>query len=143
MQSLILQTAARFLLPLMLLFSIMLLLVGHDKSGGGFIGGLMAAAAIALAQLSFDPSVARRILPVSPQQLLGLGLLIAAASGTWSMLFGEPFLAASWGDIPPLLPGGNAIHIGTPLVFDVGVYLTVLGSALTMLLTLAEGVRQS
>lgn len=134
MQSLILSTAARFLLPLMLLFSVFLLLRGHNEPGGGFIGGLVASTAFALYALAFDVDQARRTLRVDPHQLIAAGLLTALAAGLLPMLFGRPFLTALWieRELPVL---GKA---GTPLLFDAGVYLTVFGIMLMILLTLAD-----
>jgi len=134
MTSLILSTAARYLLPLLLLFSVFVTLRGHNEPGGGFVGGLVAAAAFALYALAFDVPTARRALGADPRTLIGLGLLTAAASGILSILLGRPYMTALWSErTVPLL--GKA---GTPLFFDIGVYLTVIGVALTMIFTLAE-----
>jgi multicomponent Na+:H+ antiporter subunit B len=136
--SLILATATRFLVPLMLLFSVFLLLRGHDLPGGGFIGGLIAASAFALYWIAFDLQSARRLLRADPQVLAGTGLLFALASGLPSLLAGGPYLAAKWTVLE--IPGDNPVelHVGTPLVFDVGVYLLVTGVLLQIVFTLAE-----
>ncbi len=136
MRSLILVTAARPLVPLLLLFSIFLLLRGHNEPGGGFAGGLVAAAAFTLLAISRDPATARRALFVEPQTLIGLGLLVAIGAGVVGLLMGDPLLTGQWFEIA--LPGGLMLELGTPLAFDVGVYLVVLGATLTMVLTLAE-----
>lgn len=136
MRSLILITAARLLTPLLLLFSVFLLLRGHNEPGGGFAGGLVASAAFILLAISRDPAAARRALRVEPQILIGAGLLVAIAAGVLGLLFGDPLLTGQWLEIP--LPGEGDLELGTPLMFDVGVYLVVLGATLTMVLTLAE-----
>lgn len=136
MRSLILLTAARLLTPLLLLFSVFLLLRGHNEPGGGFAGGLVASAAFILLAISRDPAAARRALRVEPQILIGAGLLVAIAAGVLGLLVGDPLLTGQWLEIP--LPGEGELELGTPLVFDVGVYLVVLGATLTMVLTLAE-----
>jgi multicomponent Na+:H+ antiporter subunit B len=134
--SLILSTAARYLLPLLLVFSVFILARGHNEPGGGFIGGLIAAAAFALNAIAFDARTARRTLRVDPRTLIAVGLLIAAASGAVPLFLGQPFMTGEW---PKLgVPGLGVFDIGTPLIFDCGVYLLVLGVALTMILTLAE-----
>ena len=135
MSSLILSTAARLLLPLLLLFSVFLLLRGHHEPGGGFAGGLVAAAAFSLLMVAFDVPTARRSLGLDPRTLIGIGLVIALASGMVGPLTGRPFLTGVWGYLP--LPGG-AVDLGTPLLFDVGVYLVVVGTALTIILALGE-----
>lgn len=136
MRSLILATAARLLTPLLLVFSIFLLLRGHNEPGGGFAGGLVAAAAFILVAVSRDPAAARRALRIEPQALIGAGLLVAIGAGVVGLLVGDPLLSAQWVDIP--LPMDAHLELGTPLAFDVGVYLVVLGATLTMVLTLAE-----
>lgn len=134
MKSLILTTAARFLLPLMLLFSLFLLLRGHNEPGGGFIGGLVASTAFALYALAHDVNQARRTLRIDPHLLIAAGLLAALLSGLLSTAFGNSFLTAIW--IGPELPVlGKA---GTPLLFDTGVYLVVFGVMLTIIFSLAE-----
>lgn len=135
MRSLILITTARLLMPLLLLFSVFLLLRGHNEPGGGFAGGLVAAAAFILLAVSREPSTARAALGVQPQFLIGAGLLLAVGSGLIGLLMGEPLLTGQWWDIE--LPG-ISLYLGTPLIFDIGVYLVVLGATLTMVLTLAE-----
>jgi multicomponent Na+:H+ antiporter subunit B len=134
--SLILRTAARVLLPLLLLFSIFLLLRGHNEPGGGFSGGLVAAAAFSLLAVATDPSIVRRALPLAPRSLIGVGLLVAIASGVTGLFAGKPFLTGLWVELSP--PGGGVLAIGTPLLFDIGVYLVVLGVVLTIVLALAE-----
>lgn len=136
MSSLILQTAARSLVALMLLFSIFLLLRGHDEPGGGFIGGLVAAAAFTLYAIAFDVSSARQILRINPQTLIAYGLLFATLAGIFAMLTGAEFLTSLW--TTPVVPGFGELHLGTTLIFDIGVFLVVLGITMLIVLTLAE-----
>jgi multicomponent Na+:H+ antiporter subunit B len=136
MSSLILRTATAFLMTLLLLFSLFLLLRGHDEPGGGFVGGLVAAAAFCLYALAFDVGSARRALRIEPRTLIALGLLTAAASGVAGMAAGHPFLSGLW--LRVAVPVLGPLHVGTPVVFDVGVYLAVLGVVLTIILPLAE-----
>ena len=134
--SLILETAARFIFPLLLLFSIFLLLRGHDEPGGGFIGGLVAALAYALYAFAYDAEKARRVLRVDPRGMLGWGLLIATASGLPALFRGQGFLTAQWWDLT--LPLVGEFKLSTPLIFDIGVYLVVIGTVMAIVLTLAE-----
>jgi multicomponent Na+:H+ antiporter subunit B len=135
MISLILRTALRALMPLMLMFSIFLLLRGHHQPGGGFAGGLMAAAAFALYLLAHDAASARQILRVSPQTVIGGGLLLAGATGALSWLKKEAFLSAGWAHFKI---GSLDLALGTPMLFDVGVYLVAFGAAVLMILSLWE-----
>jgi multicomponent Na+:H+ antiporter subunit B len=135
MRSSILQTAARFLMPLLLLFALFLLLRGHNEPGGGFVGGLVVAAAFVLYVMAYGVDAGRRALLVDPSTLLGVGLLVALVSGVPAALIGRPFMTALW---TTLDVGSQGLDIGTPLVFDVGVFLAVIGVVLTIVFTLAE-----
>lgn len=137
MKSLILQAGARALLPFMIVVSIIVLLRGHNEPGGGFVGGLVAASGFALHALSFSPSRTRRILRLDPRTLIGTGLLAAIASGLPAMLGGDPFLEGRWTTVE--IPGYlEPIKVGTPVLFDIGVYLVVLGVTCLMVFTLEE-----
>jgi multicomponent Na+:H+ antiporter subunit B len=109
---------------------VLLLLRGHNLPGGGFVGGLVAAAALALYGLAYGFERARRALRVTPMTLLGVGLSIALASGVPAVLRGQPFLTAQWALSP--------VAVGTPMAFDIGVFLVVWGVMLMMIFTLAE-----
>lgn len=136
MKSLILQTAARYLLPIMLLFSLFLLLRGHHEPGGGFVGGLVASAALILYAIAYDARASRRLLRSDPRTLIGVGLMAALTSGLVSCFSSQPFMTGRWASVS--LPRIGMIDVGTPLLFDVGVYLVVMGTTLTMILSLAE-----
>jgi multicomponent Na+:H+ antiporter subunit B len=135
MRSSILQTATRFLMPLLLLFAIFLLLRGHNEPGGGFVGGLVVAASFVLYAMANGVDAGRRALLVDPSTLLGGGLLIALMSGVPAALLGRPFMTALWTKVGR---GSGALDVGTPLVFDIGVFLAVIGVVLTIVFTLAD-----
>ena len=135
MTSSILQTGARALMPLLLLFAVFLLLRGHNQPGGGVVGGLVVALSFVLYSIAFGVDASRRALLVSPSTLLGVGPLVALTSGLPAVLMGRPFLTAQWAE---LSVGGTVVAVGTPLVFDVGVFLAVIGVVLTIVFTLAE-----
>jgi multicomponent Na+:H+ antiporter subunit B len=122
------------LLPLLLLLSVYLLLTGHNDPGGGFVGGLVASAAFSLYAIAQGVGEARRILRVEPRVLIVIGLLTAMASGCIGLLVGRPFLTGIWGKIGLAVFGKP----GTPVLFDVGVYLTVIGVTLMIIFSLAE-----
>ncbi len=137
MDSLLLRAATRLITPMQLAFSVFLLVRGHNEPGGGFIGGLVAACGFALHGVAFGIPEARRLLRIDPQMLIGFGLLCAAASGLPGLLLGLPYLTALWGGSLPTLLAGD-LKFGTPLLFDVGVYLVVAGAALLMVFTMAD-----
>ncbi len=136
MNSLILKVATRFMLPLLLLFSIFLLLRGHNQPGGGFSGGLVGASAFVLYSFAFGAPETRQALGVDPRGLIGAGLLVALGSGLLAFFVGQPFMTGVWGQLD--VPGLGELHLGTPLVFDAGVYLVVIGVTLSIILPLVE-----
>lgn len=136
MDSIILRTAARYLMPLFLIFSIIILLRGHNAPGGGFIGGLLAAGAFVFYAIVYGVVSARRKLLIAPYTLIALGLLVAFGSSIPSFFQGQPFMTSQW--IALNMPWLGKLHIGTPLVFDLGVYLAVIGVTTTIVFSLAE-----
>lgn len=134
MSSPILRSATRYLLPLLILFSLFVLGRGHDEPGGGFVGGLTLASAYSLYAIAHGVSAARRSLPGSSGALLGLGLLVAVGSGLAGLFAGSGFLSGVWIRAPVWLGGA----IGTPILFDVGVYLAVTGAVLLLIFSLME-----
>jgi multicomponent Na+:H+ antiporter subunit B len=134
MSDVILRTAARLLLPLMLISSVFLLLTGHDAPGGGFIGGLVAAAGFALQAIAEDVDAARRLLRIDPRRLATVGLATAFLSGLVGLFRGGAFMTGHWVRLPA---GGPTL--GTPLLFDAGVYVLVVGVTLTIVFSLLEG----
>ncbi len=139
MTSRILRITARGLKPLLIAFSLYVLLRGHNAPGGGFVGGLLAAAAFSLQAISFGVPCARRSLRAAPQVLLGAGLSVAALSGAIPMFTGAPFLTGKWFSFPA--PAGAPWKFGTVMMFDAGVYLVVLGGVLLIVFSLAEESR--
>jgi multicomponent Na+:H+ antiporter subunit B len=134
--SIILQTTTRLIFTLLLLFAIFLLLRGHHEPGGGFIAGLVASGAFVLYAVAYDVTRARNALRIDPRMLIGGGLLTASLSGVVSMFFDQPFLTGRW--VTWTLFGADAARAGTPLLFDLGVCLTVIGVTLAIIFALAE-----
>ncbi|MGD8530003.1 MAG: Na+/H+ antiporter subunit B [Syntrophobacterales bacterium] len=134
MKSLILQTASRYLMVLLVLLSVFILFRGHNEPGGGFVGGLLIAGAFALYALAYEAQAARRLLRFDPRTIIGVGLVTAVGSGLAAVLYGQPFLAGQW--LPYSIPFLG--KLGTVFLFDLGVYLVVLGTTLLVLLTLQE-----
>ncbi len=136
MNSLILQVAGRLLVTLMFLFSVFLLLRGHNEPGGGFVGGLMAVAGFGLYSLTYGVESARRALRFDPRTLLGLGLVLAVVSGLGAAVVNAPYLTGFW--LEWQVSPNYLLKVGTPTVFDIGVYLVVIGGTLAAVFALEE-----
>jgi multicomponent Na+:H+ antiporter subunit B len=135
MRTLIFRTIAPGLTSLMLLFSVFVLLRGHNDPGGGFIGGLIAVAAVAIYGIAFGVPVARRALYFRPLAISGAGLLLSASSGLVSLVYEVPFLTGIWTSLQFL---GAEVDVSTVMAFDIGVYLVVLGSLSSVALALED-----
>lgn len=131
MQSDILKTATRLMVGLMLVFALYLLLRGHHEPGGGFIAALVAGTAFALFAVTEGPARVRRAGRLRPSTLAACGLVLAAGAGLPALFLDRPYLTGLWWQI-------GDFSLGTPLIFDIGVFLAVLGSILSILLALEE-----
>lgn len=136
MSSVFFVTAARLLEPVILFFSFYVLVRGHDEPGGGFAGGLAAASAFVLHGFAHGLASARVALRVDERTLVASGLTLAAATAIAPLFAGRPLLDAAWVTVP-LGPLGE-VELGSPLLFDAGVYVLVLGSAVALVTRLAE-----
>ncbi len=137
MNSLILSTISRLLVGLMLLFSLYLLWRGHNEPGGGFIGGLVAAAGIIVYGLAEGPALMRSLIRVDPRTLVLIGLLLAMVSGILPLLQNNAFLTGMWVFIGAT-ETDKGLALGTPLLFDIGVYLVVVGGVSGMVIAMEE-----
>jgi multicomponent Na+:H+ antiporter subunit B len=135
MGTLIFRTFAPGLTALMVMFSIFVLLRGHNEPGGGFIGGLIAASGFAIYGIANGVENVRRALYFRPLSISAAGVLLAALSGIPALLQGKPFLTGLWW-FPEL--GGVTLALSTPLVFDIGVWLGVVGAVIAIALALEE-----
>ena len=136
MSSFILRTTMRFLLPLLLLYSVFLFLRGHNHSGGGFIGGLVAGSGFILYALGCQVSELKQLIKVEPRNLMVWGLTLTFLSALAPLFWGDNFLKGEWYALQ--MPRFGEIWIGTPLFFELGVYLVVIGTTLTILMNLME-----
>lgn len=131
--SLILRTSAPILLFLPVAVSLYVLLRGHNEPGGGFLGGLVAASGVLFFAVSRGADEARTVLRVPPIAMAAAGVLIAMLSGLPALFAGDlAYLTHLWA----MEPFGIPLPVGTTLIFDVGVYLTVVGMACTIFLSL-------
>jgi multicomponent Na+:H+ antiporter subunit B len=135
MNTIIFRTLLPGLTTLMLVFSVFVLLRGHNEPGGGFIGGLIAASSIALFGISAGVVEVRRAMIVDPLSVAGFGVLLALFSGLLSIVYDVPFLTSIWASIQL---GETQIVLSTPLFFDIGVYCVVLGTLSAVALALEE-----
>ena len=127
----ILDNIARVLLPMALLVSAFIFLRGHNLPGGGFIAGLITAVALILQYVAHGVEWTQRRLPFSFHSLAGLGVMIAALTGLGSFVFGAPFLTSAFNHFH--LPLIGEFELATALLFDLGVYLAVVGATLLIL----------
>lgn len=134
MKTIILRTASDYLLPVLLLFSIFILLRGHYLPGGGFIGGLLAAIAFVLDAFANGLKNTKKLLKIHPGFLMPVGLALAFISAIIPLFLGLPLMTGLWSSDPIPVIGS----VGTALFFDTGVYLVVVGTALTIIFTITE-----
>jgi multicomponent Na+:H+ antiporter subunit B len=135
MKSLIFRTIAPVIVSVMVLFSIFVLLRGHNEPGGGFIGGLIAVAALSIYGIAFGVETVRRAIVFHPLSIAGAGLLLATLSGLLSMVFHVPFMTGLW--VYPVVLG-EEIPLSSVMTFDIGVYLVVVGAVTSIVLSLEE-----
>ncbi|MDM9647942.1 Na(+)/H(+) antiporter subunit B [Rhizobium sp. S163] len=135
MNTLISRTIAPVLTALMLLFSVFVLLRGHNEPGGGFIGGLIAASALAIFGIIRGTGAVRRAIVFHPLSIAGAGLLISSVAGLISIVFAVPFMTGLW--IYPKIAGVE-VPLSSVMLFDIGVYLVVVGAVTSIALSLEE-----
>ncbi|MFC3124155.1 MnhB domain-containing protein [Pseudoroseomonas globiformis] len=131
MNSLIFSALSRPLFWLMIVVSLFILYRGHNEPGGGFIGGLIAASGFAILALAEGIRPARRAMRVHPVTLLGVGLSLGLLSGLPGLVSHGSFLTHWWFH-------SGSFHIGTTLLFDLGVYFAVVGGVLSLVLRFYE-----
>lgn len=135
-RSLILDATVRFIFDGAIVLSIYLLFAGHNQPGGGFVGGLVAAAAVALRYIAGGLADVRETLRFPPWTYVSAGLTIAVGAAIAPLLLGDRPLdqrAFTWH--PPVL---GEVKLATATVFDAGVYLIVVGLALMIFVGLGD-----
>jgi multicomponent Na+:H+ antiporter subunit B len=135
MNTLIFRTISPVITALMLLFSVFVLLRGHNEPGGGFIGGLIAASALAIYGIARGTAAVRRAIVFHPLSIAGAGLLMSCVAGLISMLFAVPFMTGLW--IYPEIAGVE-VPLSSVMLFDIGVYFVVVGAITSIALALEE-----
>ncbi len=125
MNSSILQIAQRYVRALLLLFAVIALLRGHNHPGGGFIAGLLAGLSLVMKGFAYDIEVVARQMKTSPAALIATGLLLILTSALPSLIQGASFMKGYWLQLS--LPLLGDLKLGTPLLFDTGVFFGVIG----------------
>lgn len=133
---LILDTVTKLLVYIILTVAIYLFFAGHHTPGGGFVGGLITACALLLLFMAFDIETVAQMLPIDFKNVAALGVLIAVLTGVASLLMDQPFLNQSFGTVDFPLVG--EVELATAVLFDLGVYLAVVGTAVVILLSISE-----
>ena len=136
LDSTILKTATNYLLPLLIMFSIFVLIRGHYLSGGGFVGGLIASIAFVLHSFAYNTKRTISLFGLNTMFLIPIGLSVSLVSALLPTLISKPFMTNVW-FIDHVAVIGS---FGSALIFDVGVYLVVIGVVLTILFTISENV---
>jgi len=132
----VLTSISMTLLPLALLVSAFIFLRGHNQPGGGFIAGLITAVALILLYMARGVAWAQERLDFPFQPVAVIGVAIATLTGLGSWLFGHPFLTSAFGYFS--LPLIGTFELATALLFDLGVYLAVVGATLMILANLGK-----
>lgn len=135
MNSQVLQIASKYVKTLLIVFAIIALLRGHNYPGGGFIGGLLAALSIVYGSLAFSSKEARERLWILPEQYIGAGLFFILLSFLPSLIQNKPLMQGVWVSFE--VPLMDELKLGTPLLFDLGVFVAVIGVTLMFLFTLS------
>lgn len=134
----ILDTTLRWLLPLLGIVSFFLLLRGHDQTGGGFSGGLLASSAVVIMTITYGAESSRKLLYFQPLSYISFGLMIAVLAGMFQL--DVAFMRSVWIELPL---GFTILKLGTPLIFDLGVYILVLGSISSFVLEIESALNTS
>jgi multicomponent Na+:H+ antiporter subunit B len=139
-ESYIFRTVIRFAFFLINVFAIYLLLRGHNLPGGGFIGGLAAAISLVLLSLALGIRELHRIMRLDPVRLAAAGLLLATVSSAGPIFIGRPFLEQFTFHLEQV-PVLGVVHVGTPLLFDLGVFLVVVGVTCKIIFVLTKSTQ--
>lgn len=132
----ILQTTSKIVFFIIILFAIHLFFAGHYHPGGGFVGGLMTSAALVLLLLAFDIKTVAKGFSIDYKILIGIGLLFAIGTAAGALIFNVPFFTHVFGHVYLPIFGESALH--TAMLFDLGVYLVVIGVTMTIIQTIGE-----
>ena len=136
MNSVILQLAAKYLRWLFIIFAVLALIRGHNDPGGGFIGGLMAGLAIVYRGFAYDTFRVKERLQNLPDRFIAGGLFAILLSFVPSLVLGKTIMTGVWLKIP--LPLEIELKLGSPFLFDIGVFFAVIGVTLMFVFSLTQ-----
>ena len=125
MNSVILQIAAKYVRWLLVFFAIVALYRGHNQPGGGFIGGLLVSLSVVFYSFAFDANKAKAKLKLQPEGYIAFGLILIILSVLPGMIMGKVLMSGIWTSID--LPILGELKLGTPFLFDIGVFLAIIG----------------
>lgn len=136
MNDVFLQFASKVIFFLIVMFAFNLFFAGHYTPGGGFVGGLLGASAVVLLLIAFDRKTVHKMMPINYRFMITLGLVFAGGVPTISYLFGTPFFQHQFTYVEvPIL---QELSLHTAVLFDIGVFLTVMGACLLIITLVAE-----
>lgn len=132
----ILRTVVKGVVFIVLTLGVYLFFAGHNAPGGGFIGGLVLGSGIVLLYITFDIETVHKGMPFDFKKVAALGVLLATGTAIGSLFFDAPFLTQtdSYVDLPLL----GKTHLSTVTIFEAGVALTVIGTLVTIILSISE-----
>ncbi|MGC9354067.1 MAG: MnhB domain-containing protein [Mariniphaga sp.] len=136
MNSVILQLAAKYLRWLLITFAVLALIRGHNEPGGGFIGGLMAGLAVVYRGFAFDAFQVKERLQNWTEWFIAGGLFVILLSFLPSLFLGKTLMTGVWVKIP--IPLIGELKLGSPFLFDIGVFFTVIGVTLLFVFSLTQ-----
>ena len=132
----ILRTVVKGVVFIIFTLGVYLFLAGHNSPGGGFIGGLVLASAIVLLYLTYDIETVHKSIPIDFKKVAALGVLLAIGPAIASIFLDVPFLTQADGYFH--LPLLGETHLSTVTIFEAGVALTVIGTLVTIILSISE-----
>ncbi|MFF5995893.1 Na(+)/H(+) antiporter subunit B [Lysinibacillus sp. KU-BSD001] len=134
--NLILQFTSKIVFFMIFFFAVHIFFAGHYTPGGGFVGGLLMASAIVLLVVAYDLKTVQAILPLNYMYMTATGLILALGTAAFPMFLNKPFFTHSYDYFNLPLIGKTSLH--TAALFDLGVFLVVVGVTMTIIQTIGE-----
>jgi len=134
--NLILQFTSKIVFFMIFFFAVHIFFAGHYTPGGGFVGGLLMASAIVLLVIAYDLKTVQKILPLNYMYVTATGLILALGTAAYPMFNNKPFFTHYFDYYTLPLIGKTSLH--TAALFDLGVFLVVVGVTMTIIQTIGE-----